>query len=42
MAFSIGLFAGWLAFVVWVTVPGSHWCHDEHCERLRKERGPKS
>lgn len=38
LAFSIALLAGWLALVVWLMMPGSHWCHDEHCDRYQKEK----
>lgn len=38
IAFSVALLAGYLAIVVLIVVPGSHWCHDEKCVRLVKER----
>jgi len=41
LAFSIGLLAGWLALVVWMTWPSNHDCHDDRCERKLRDKLPK-
>ena len=36
LAFSFGLFCGFLALVVWVVWP-DHRCHDEKCDQYQRE-----
>lgn len=38
-ALAIGVFAGYLALILYALWPTSHDCHDLTCRRLRDERG---